>query len=133
MKYWDLETFENVTKTSGDTSGILNLAFSHEHQDLLFACSQDNIRIWNIETNNQLDVMSVPPKPVADFKLSPRMRSIFLCTLQANTLSVYFSSLDALNFDETVDTVPSSDAKTTPLQNNPKALSRSKTDDVVMK
>ena len=31
VKYWDLEKFENVTRTSCDSSGILQVAFSYEH------------------------------------------------------------------------------------------------------
>lgn len=37
------------------------------------------------------------------------MKSVFLSTLSLNTISVYFASLESLNFDETVDTVPTSD------------------------
>lgn len=100
---------ENVSKTSCDSAGITHLAFSGENPDHLFACSADNIRLWNIETGQQLDFLGVPPKPVADFKLSVTRRQIFLTTIQTNTLKVYFKSLDSINFDESVDTVPSSD------------------------
>lgn len=41
---------ENVSKTSCDSAGITHLAFSGENPDHLFACSADNIRLWNIET-----------------------------------------------------------------------------------
>jgi hypothetical protein len=54
-------------------------------------------------------VLQAPNKLVADFKVSDRMKSVFLSTLSLNTISVYFASLESLNFDETVDTVPTSD------------------------
>lgn len=50
--------------------------------------------------------MSLPPKPVADFRVSFSKRFLFLTTILTNTLTVYYSSLDSLNFDESVDTVP---------------------------
>lgn len=48
---------------------------------------------------------------MSDFKVSDRMKSVFLSTLSLNTISVYFASLDSLNFDDSVDTVPTSDMK----------------------
>jgi hypothetical protein len=77
----------------------------------------------------------VPPKPVADFTVSSLKRFIFLTTILANTLSVYCNSLECLNFDETVDTVPSSDHKVG-IQKPKAAVSKPKTDrtsDVEMK
>lgn len=110
VKYWDLESMSNITKTSFDTSGILNVQFSRENPEHLFACSQDNIKLWNIETNQVLDCLATPPKPIADFELNFDRRFLFLATIQSNNLAIYYQSFDQLNFDDSVDTVPSQGA-----------------------
>ena len=51
VKYWDLENFQNICKTAEDTSEIVHLSFYEENPDLLFAASNDHIRLWNVETN----------------------------------------------------------------------------------
>ena len=64
------------------------------------------MKVWNIENNKLLDCLSVPPKRVTDLGISYQRRFLLLSCLQANTLSVYYTSLDSINFDEDVDTVP---------------------------
>lgn len=60
----------------------------------------------------QLDIVGVPPKPVADFLLAQQKRFIFLTTMHLNTLSVFIKSLDDLNFDESeCDKVPIKDVR----------------------
>lgn len=81
VKYWDLESMESITETSKDSAGITHLSFSGDNPDHLFSCSSDNIRLWNIETGQQLDHLGVPPKPVADFKVSAAKRFLFLTTI----------------------------------------------------
>ena len=51
VKYWDLENFQNISVTSVDTSEIQHLDFYEDNPDLLFAASNDNVRLWNVETN----------------------------------------------------------------------------------
>lgn len=51
VKYWDLESMDNITKTSTDSSSITHLSFDLDNPDLLYACSGENIRLWNIENN----------------------------------------------------------------------------------
>ena len=51
VKYWDLETFNNICVTSVDQSEIIHLSFYEENADLLFAASDDHIRLWNVENN----------------------------------------------------------------------------------
>lgn len=51
VKYWDLETLGNISKTSCDSSPIIHIAFSGDNPEHLFACSNDNIRLWNVESN----------------------------------------------------------------------------------
>lgn len=65
------------------------------------------MKIWNVETNKLLDCLAVPPKPVADFGITYQKKFILLSCIQNNTLSVYYQSLDNVNFDEDVDTIPS--------------------------
>ena len=66
------------------------------------------MKIWNVETNKLLDCLAVPPKPVADFGITYQKKFILLSTIQNNILSVYYNSLDNVNFDEDVDQIPSS-------------------------
>jgi hypothetical protein len=61
----------------------------------------------NIENNFQLDCIQTPPKEVTDLKISYQRRYLLMSCIQSNTLSVYYQSLDHINFDETVDTIPS--------------------------
>ena len=108
MRYWDLETFKGINVTKPDTSKINHLLFSELNAEHLFATSGENLRVMNIENNIQLDCLSLPPKEVTDLKISYQRRYLLLSSIQKNTLSVYYQSLDNINFDETVDTIPSS-------------------------
>ena len=59
----------------------------------------------------------MPPKPIADFQIASAQRYLLLSSIQANTLSVYYAKLDNLNYDESVDTVPTnSNSATEPIQ-----------------
>jgi WD40 repeat protein len=49
----------------------MHLSFYEENSDLLFAASNDNVRLWNVETNKQLDCLSLPPKTITDMKIAP--------------------------------------------------------------
>lgn len=64
VKFWDLDihSMKIITKTSMDTAAISHLTFSEQNYEYLFTASADNIRLWNIENNQQLDCISVPPK-----------------------------------------------------------------------
>ena len=50
----------------------------------------------------------MPLKEVTDMKISYARRFLLLSAIQSNTLTVYYQSLDNINFDESVDTIPSS-------------------------
>lgn len=94
VKFWDLETMTNITKTNCDSARILNIAFSRDNPEHLFACSQDNIRLWNIESNQLLDCLATPPRPVADFEINYDSKFIFLATMQANNLAIYYQNFE---------------------------------------
>ena len=119
VKYWDLETFQSVSQTRADSQAISHLAFSELNAEHLFAVSQDNLKVWNIENNKLLDFLSVPPKRVTDLGISYARRFLLLSCLQANTLSVYYTSLDSINFDEDVDTVPEQPSQPRPSAEGP--------------
>jgi len=70
VKYWDLEQFSLINTTFGDTGPISHIAFSPNHPEHLFTVCNDNIRLWNIENNTQLDCLSVPPKQVSDLQVA---------------------------------------------------------------
>lgn len=49
----------------------------------------------------------MPPRPYADFELSQDKKFLFVASIQANNLGIYYQSFDQLNFDDSIDTVPS--------------------------
>lgn len=109
VKYWDLENFQKICNTSMDTSEILHLSFYEENPDLLFAASNDNVRLWNIETNKQLDCLSLPPKTITDMKIALDTGDkglLLVSAISNNTISMYFSHLSNINFDESIDMLP---------------------------
>jgi WD40 repeat protein len=107
VHYWDLEKFKRINVTNADTSAVSHLTFSDLNAEHLFAASAQNLRVMNIENNFQLDCIQTPPKEVTDLKISYQRRYLLMSCIQSNTLSVYYQSLDHINFDETVDTIPS--------------------------
>lgn len=114
VKYWDLETFTNISTTSVDSSEIMHLSFYEENADLLFAASSDHIRLWNVENNKQLDCLSLPPKTITDMKVAPDSGDsglLLVAAIQANTISMYFSHLKNINFDESIDMLPTNELK----------------------
>ena len=62
VKYWDLETFKNITITNHDVSSVNHLLFNEQNAEHLFAASSSNLRVMNIENNTQLDCIAVPLK-----------------------------------------------------------------------
>jgi len=93
-----------------DTSEILHLSFYDANPDLLFAASNDHVRLWNVETNKQLDCLSLPPKTITDMKIAPDSGEsglLLVSAIHANTISMYFSHLSNINFDESIDMLPS--------------------------
>jgi len=45
------------------------MSFYEDNADLLFAASNDTVRLWNVETNKQLDNLALPPKNITDMKV----------------------------------------------------------------
>ena len=71
VKYWDLESFQQISCTTKDQQEIRHLSFIEQNPDLVFSASQENIRLWNVETNRQLDCIVLPPKQITDMKVAP--------------------------------------------------------------
>lgn len=85
------------------------MSFIERDADLVFAASGDNVRLWNVETNKQLDCISLPPKQITDMKVAPDSGEsglLLVSAIQANNISMYFSHLSNINFDETIDVLP---------------------------
>ena len=92
-----------------DSSDIKHLSFYEENADLLFAASSDHVRLWNVETNKQLDCLSLPPKNITDMKIAAQSGHsglLLVSAIQKETISIYFSHLSNINFDESIDTIP---------------------------
>ena len=109
VKYWDLESFKNICVTSVDSSDIRHLSFYEDNADLLFAASSDHVRLWNVETNKQLDCLSLPPKTITDMKVASQSGDsglLLVSAIQKETISIYFSHLAHINFDESIDMLP---------------------------
>lgn len=130
VHYWDLENFKSINVTKPDTGKINHLLFSELNAEHLFASSSQNLRVMNIENNIQLDSIQLPPKEVTDLKISYQRRYLLLSCIQSNTLSVYYQSLDHINFDETVDTIP---IHGTEEQRTDKRLKEAQSEDIEMK
>lgn len=108
MKYWDLEQFKSINVTPVDSSPITNLTFDEErNSEHLFAASSENIKLYNIETNKLLDCLSIIPKTISDLKIANDERFLLMSAIANNTISVWYSPLESINFDETIDFLPS--------------------------
>ena len=99
-----------INETPKDTSPITHLTFVEDNSEFLFAASNDNIKLWNIETNKLLDSLSIIPKTISDLKIASYERFLLMSAINNNTIGVWYSPLESINFDETVDVIPSSDS-----------------------
>lgn len=94
-----------------DSSPITNLTFDEEKSpDYVFAASNENIKLWNIENNKLLDCISIIPKTLTDLKIANEERFLLLSAIQNNTISVWGAPLESINYDESIDIIPSSDS-----------------------
>lgn len=91
-----------------DTSPITNLVFDQDkNADCLFAASGDNIKLWDIENNKLLDQLSIIPKSISDLKIASEERFLLMSAISSNTIQVWYAPLESINYDESIDTVPS--------------------------
>lgn len=112
VKYWDLETFKSINVTPIDSSPITNLTFYEEKSpDYLFAASGENIKLWNIENNKLLDCLSIIPKTISDLVIANEDRFLLMSAIQNNNIGVWYAPLESINYDETLDMIPSSDSQ----------------------
>ena len=94
-----------------DSSPITNLIFDEEkNTDCLFAASGENIKLWNIESNKLLDCLSIIPKTISDLKIANEERFLLMSAISNNTISVWYAPLESINYDESIDIIPSSDS-----------------------
>lgn len=78
--------------------------------EFLFAASGDNIKLWNIENNKLLDQISIIPKTISDMKIANEGRFLLMSAITNNSISVWYTPLESINYDETIDIIPSSDS-----------------------
>jgi len=109
VKYWDLEHFVNINITPNDSSAITNLTFD-DNAEYLFAASSENIKLWNIENNKLLDCIAIIPKTISDLKIAAEERFLQMSAINNNTIQVWYSPLESINFDESIDYIPSNDS-----------------------
>lgn len=93
-----------------DSTAITNLTFCDDNSEFLFAASSENIKLWNIETNKLLDCLSIIPKTISDLKIANYERFLLMSAISNNTISIWYSPLENINFDDTIDIIPSSDS-----------------------
>jgi WD40 repeat protein len=90
------------------------MVFDEERSsDILFAASGENIKLWNLETNKLIDCLSIIPKSISDLKIANEERCLLMSAIQNNTVSVWYTPLESINYDESIDMVPSSDSQQT--------------------
>lgn len=90
------------------------MTFDEERNaEYLFAASSENIKLWNIENNKLLDCLSIIPKTISDLKIANEERFLLMSAIANNTISVWYAPLESINFDETIDIIPSSDTPKT--------------------
>ena len=83
---------------------------SFDESEFLFAASSENIKLWNIETNKLLDQISIIPKTISDLKIANSNRFLLMSAINNNSISVWYTPLESLNYDESIDLIPSSDS-----------------------
>lgn len=107
VKYWDLEQFTNVSISALHSSPITNLCFDENNAEVLFASSGEHVKCWNIENNKLLDVItSVPRGGTTDLKIAAAENMLMMSTISNNTVSVFTCPLESINYDESVDVIP---------------------------
>ena len=97
--------------TPVDSSAITNMTFDEERNpDYLFAASGENIKLWNVESNKLLDCLSIIPKTISDLKIANEERFLMMFAIQNNNISVWYAPLESINYDDSIDMVPSSES-----------------------
>jgi WD40 repeat protein len=77
-----------------------------DNAEFLFSASSENIKLWNIENNKLLDCLSIIPKTISDLKIAAYERFLLMSAIHKNTISVWYSPLEHINYDETIDMIP---------------------------
>lgn len=97
VKYYDLENNELVTQTPYETSAIQSVLFDLNHLEVLMAASNENIKVWNIETGSLLDVIQVPQRGFCDFRVSEVSNYFLSAFLNTTSFTLYGMPYDNIN------------------------------------
>jgi WD40 repeat protein len=87
-----MEKYE-IINVAHDSSEINHLTFYSENSELLFAASNEHIKLWNVESNKLLDCMSLPPKTITDMKISPESGDhglLLVSAIHKESVNIYF-------------------------------------------
>ncbi len=88
------------------------MTFDEEkNPDYLFSASGENIKLWNVENNKLLDCLSFIPKTISDLVIANEDRFLLMSAITNNNIAVWYAPLESINYDETIDIVPSSDSQ----------------------
>ena len=117
IKFYDLEKFEAINVTPYDLSSIQALCFCEEEPDLAFACSQDHLKVWNLETNEMYDSFQLPIKPVFGFRVNEPEQLLYTCSLYGkSSISIHGVSLQSVNLRGVEESVEAVEEVAVPLQ-----------------
>ena len=89
---------------------VQKVCFDLENAQFLFAASSDNIRLFNIENNKLVDMIQLVNRNISDMKIAEQSQTLNTATLNSNTVSVWYSHLKSLNYDENIDNIPISES-----------------------
>lgn len=59
----------------------------------MFAASNDHVRLWNVETNKQLDCLTLPKKQITDMKVAINSGDsglLLVSAIQKESISIYY-------------------------------------------
>lgn len=69
VKFWDLETFDLVSSTDGDATGIRSLCF-HPDGMCVYAAAQDTLKVYSWEPSQTHDSLTVGWGKVNDIAMA---------------------------------------------------------------
>jgi len=73
---WDLATLEPVREFAGHRGEISRIQFSPDGQQLISASADNSVRVWSVETGDELHSVRTPGSPITDVAISPDGRML---------------------------------------------------------